>query len=83
MDILAQYLMQGVNFFINNWIAAAVLGFVVVVAAIKKPKELFKIVILIALMVGVLYLLIFIEKSMFSGASSTQEGMEKIERGIK
>ena len=82
MEILAHHLMQGVYFFLNNWIAAAILALVIILAAIKKPKELFKVTALLALMVGMLYLMIFIEKSMFSGASSTKEGMDKIERGI-
>ena len=83
MDILVHYLMQVVNFFQNNWIAAAVLGLVIIIAAIKKPKELFKVIVLITILVGLLYVLIFLERSMFSGASSTKEGMDKIERGIE
>jgi hypothetical protein len=81
VDIIAQYLMQGINFFLNNWIAAAVLGLVIIIAAIKKPKELFKVITLIGVIVALLYLLIFIEKSMFSGVSSKKEGIERVEQG--
>lgn len=81
MEILAHYLIQGVNFFLNNYIAAAVLGLVILIAALKKPKELFKVIVLIAVMVGLLYLLIFIEKSMFSGVTSKKEGVNRVEQG--
>jgi len=70
------FLMQIVYFFMGNWIASAILGAVIVIAAIKKPKELFKVVALLVLMVGVLYVMMFLEKSTFSGVSSKERAME-------
>lgn len=82
MEVVERYLIQLVNFFMNNWIAAAVLGLVVVIAAIKKPKELFKVFALLTFLVGVLYVMIYIEKSMFSGVAIKKEGID-VERRMK
>jgi len=72
MERIAQYLIQVVSYFTNNWIALAVLVVVIIIAAIKKPKELFKVFALMVLMVGVLYVMMYLEKSTFSGVSSRE-----------
>ncbi len=76
MENIAQYLFQIVDYFSNNMISLAVLVVVVIIAAIKKPKVLFQIVALLILMIGVLYVLIYLEKSTFSGVSSKERALE-------
>lgn len=76
MENIAQYLFQIVSYFSNNLIALAILAVVVIIAAVKKPKELFKVVALLVLMVGVLYVLIYLEKSTFSGVSSKERSLD-------
>ena len=76
METIAQYLFQIVSFFSNNLIALAILVVVVIIAAVKKPKELFKVTALLVLMVGVLYVLIYLEKSTFSGVSSKERALD-------
>lgn len=80
MQTIADYLFEIFNFFTSNWIAAGVLALVVVVAAIKKPKELFKVTALIVLILGVFYTMMFLEKSMFSGVSSGKKAYDEQER---
>ncbi|MEJ2057549.1 MAG: hypothetical protein P8X39_06900 [Desulfofustis sp.] len=77
MQAIEQYLEMVVSFFLSNWIAAAVLGLIIIVAAIKKPKELFKVTDLIALLIGVLYVMIYLEQSMFSGVTSSQKSYDE------
>jgi threonine/homoserine efflux transporter RhtA len=77
MQAIEQYLEMVVSFFLSNWIAAAVLGLIIIVAAIKKPKELFKVTALIALLIGVLYVMIYLEQSMFSGVTSSQKSYDE------
>lgn len=76
MERIAQYLFQIVDYFVGNPIALAILAVVVTLAAVKKPKELFKVVALLVLMVGVLYVMIYLEKSTFSGVSSKSRALE-------
>ena len=76
MERIAQYLFTVVDFFSGNPIALAILAVVVAVAAIKKPNELFKVVALLVLMVGVLYVMMYLEKSTFSGVSSKGRALE-------
>lgn len=76
MEAIAQYLFDIVSFFTNNLIALGILAVIVIIAAVKKPKELFKIVALLGLMVGVLYVMIYLEKSTFSGVSSKEQSLE-------
>ena len=76
MENIAQFLLQIVSFFSNNLIALAILVIVVIISAVKKPKELFKVAALLVLMVGVLYVLIYLEKSTFSGVSSKERSLE-------
>jgi len=70
MQVIEQYLIRIVTFFMTNWIAGAILAVVIIIGAIKKPKELFKLTAFLVLVVGVFYVLMFIEQSMFSGVSS-------------
>ncbi|MDB4516660.1 hypothetical protein N9089_03585 [Crocinitomicaceae bacterium] len=77
MQAVAQYLTKIFTFFTTNYIAAGVLALIVIVAAIKKPKELFKVTALITLFVGVLYIMIYLEQSMFSGVSSGQKAYDE------
>jgi threonine/homoserine efflux transporter RhtA len=77
MQAIEQYLEMVVSFFLSNWIAAAVLGLIIIVAAIKKPKELFNVTALIALLIGVLYVMIYLEQSMFSGVTSSQKSYDE------
>jgi len=77
MQAVAQYLTKMFTFFTTNYIAAGVLALIVIVAAIKKPKELFKVTALITLFVGVLYIMIYLEQSMFSGVSSGQKAYDE------
>ena len=76
MQAVQQYLLKIFTYFTTNWIAAAILALVIVIAAIKKPKELFKVVAFIVLVIGVLYIMIFLEKSMFSGVSSGKKAYD-------
>ncbi len=76
MENIAQYLFQIVSYFSNNLIALAILVVVVIIAAVKKPKELFKVAALLVLMLGVLYVLIYLEKSTFSGVSSKERSLD-------
>jgi hypothetical protein len=77
MQAVAQYLTKIFTFFTTNYIAAGVLALIVIVAAIKKPKELFKVTALITLFIGVLYIMIYLEQSMFSGVSSGQKAYDE------
>lgn len=82
MEAIQNFLLQILTFFTTNWIAAAVLALVVIIAAIKKPAELFKVILLLVVLLGVLYIMIYLEKSTFSGVSSKQRGVD-IERQSK
>ncbi|PIE64660.1 MAG: hypothetical protein CSA26_07175 [Desulfobacterales bacterium] len=82
MELLERYLIQLLSFFTYNWIALAILITVMTVFAIKKTKEFFKMVALVALLVGVFYTMLFLEKSMFSGVTSKKKSLN-IERRIK
>lgn len=82
MQAIEQFLIQIVSVFMTNWWAAAILGVVILLAAIKKPVELFKMSALVALLVGVLYFMIYLEQSTFSGVSSKQRSLD-IERHSK
>lgn len=77
MQAVAQYLTKIFTFFTTNYIAAGVLALIVIAAAIKKPKELFKVTALITLFIGVLYIMIYLEQSMFSGVSSGQKAYDE------
>ncbi|MBT8334767.1 MAG: hypothetical protein HKP41_18005 [Desulfobacterales bacterium] len=79
METIQNFLLQILTFFTSNWIAAAVLAIVVIIAAIKKPAELFKVILLLVGLLGVLYIMIYLEKSTFSGVSSKQRAVD-IER---
>ncbi len=76
MQAIEQYLIRIFSFFTTNGIAAAILLLVIIIAALKKPRELFKVTALIALLVGVLYVMIYLEQSMFSGVSSSQKSYD-------
>ena len=80
MQAIADYLIKIFHFFTSNWIAAGVLALVIVLAAIKKPKELFKVTALIVLILGVFYTMMFLERSMFSGVSSGKKAYDEQER---
>lgn len=73
MEAIERFLLQIVYFFMNNWIAAAILAVVLILAVIKKPKELFKMTAFLVLVLGVFYIMGYLEKSMFSGVSSKQD----------
>lgn len=77
MQTIELFLARVVTFFMTNWIAAAILCLVIIFAAIKKPKELFKVTAMVALLVGVLYVMIYLEQSMFSGVSSSQTSYDE------
>ena len=77
MQIVEQYLIKIFTFFTTNYIAAGVLALIIILAAIKKPKELFKVTALITLFVGVLYIMIYLEQSMFSGVSSGEKAYDE------
>ena len=77
MHAVEQYLIKIFTFFTTNYIAAGVLALIVIVATIKKPKELFKVTALITLLIGVLYIMIYLEQSMFSGVSSGQKAYDE------
>ncbi|MCG6929215.1 MAG: hypothetical protein LJE64_01560 [Desulfofustis sp.] len=77
MQAIEQFLITVVTFFTSNWIAAAVLAVIVVVAALKKPRELFRVVAFMALLVGVFYVMMYLEQSMFSGVSSGKKAYDE------
>ncbi|MEJ2137357.1 MAG: hypothetical protein P8X86_19190 [Desulfofustis sp.] len=77
MQAVEQFLIRIFTFFTTNYIAAGVLLFIVIIAAVKKPKELFKATALIVLLVSVLYIMIYLEQSMFSGVSSGQKAYDE------
>ncbi len=84
MQAIEQILFRIFTFFTTNYIAAGILVLVIILAAVKKPKELFKVSALIVLFVSVLYIMIYLEKSMFSGVSSKQKATnEEIRTGGK
>ncbi|BDD87381.1 hypothetical protein [Desulfofustis limnaeus] len=76
MQAIEQYLVQILDLFTTNWVAAALLAAVIVFLYLKKPKLLFQLVGLIVLAVAVLYIMIYLEKSMFSGVSSKERAYE-------
>ena len=82
MEAIQNFLLQILTFFTTNWIAAAVLALVVIIAAIKKPAELFKVSLLLIALLGVFYIMIYLEKSTFSGVSSKERAVD-IERQAK
>ena len=82
MQAIESYLLQIVSFFTGNWVAALILAAVIVLLYLKKPKLLFQLVGLIVLAVAVLYIMIFLEKSMFSGVSSKERAYD-VERQLK
>lgn len=77
MQAIEQLLFNIFTFFTTNYIAAGILVLVIVLAAVKKPRELFKVSALIVLLVSVLYIMIYLEKSMFSGVSSGQKAYDE------
>ena len=77
MQAVEQYLIRIFTFFTTNYIAAGVLALIIILAAIKKPKELFKVAALITLFVAVLYIMIYLEQSMFSGVSSGEKAYDE------
>lgn len=84
MQAIEQYLIKIFTFFTTNYIAAGVLALVIIVAAVKKPRELFKVTAFIVLIVGVLYIMIYLEQSMFSGVSSGEKAYnEELRTGGK
>ena len=82
MQIIEEYLLNIVYFFSDNWIASGLLAMVVIVMAIKKTQLLLKVAGAIVLAVAVLYIMIFLEQSMFSGVSSKTRSYE-VERQSK
>ena len=84
MQAIEQFLFNIFTFFTTNYIAAGILVLVIIIAAVKKPRELFKVSALIVLFVSVLYIMIYLEKSMFSGGSSGQKAYnEELRTGGK
>lgn len=84
MQAIEQYLINIFIFFTTNYIAAGVLALVIIVAAVKKPRELFKVTAFMVLIVGVLYIMIYLEQSMFSGVSSGEKAYnEELRTGGK
>lgn len=84
MQAIEQYLIKIFTFFTTNYIAAGVLALVIIVAAVKKPRELFKVTAFMVLIVGVLYIMIYLEQSMFSGVSSGEKAYnEELRTGGK
>lgn len=73
MQAIEQYLIKIFTYFTTNWISAAVLAVIIIIAAVKKPKELFKVTAFIVLVIGVFYVLMYLEQSMFSGVSSSEK----------
>lgn len=82
MQAIENFLSNIPYFFINNWIASAVLALVIIFMALKKPEVLFKVIGGIVLVVVVVYIMIFLEKSMFTGVSSKERAFE-VERQTK
>lgn len=82
MQVIEEYLLNIVYFFSGNWIASGILAVVIIVMAIKKTELLLKVTGGIVLVVGVLYIMIFLEQSMFSGVSSKERSYE-VERQLK
>ncbi|MCB2214765.1 hypothetical protein [Desulfofustis glycolicus] len=82
MQAIENYLLQIVSFFIGNWVAALILAAAIVLLYLKKPRLLFQLVGLIVLAVALLYIMIFLEKSMFSGVSSKERAYD-VERQLK
>ena len=82
MQAIEDFLSNIPYFFINNWIASGVLVLVIIIMALKKPEVLFKVVGGIVLVVVVVYIMIFLEKSMFTGVSSKERAFE-VERQAK
>jgi type IV secretory pathway VirB2 component (pilin) len=82
MQAIESYLLQIVSFFTGNWIAALILAAVIVLLYLKKPKLLFQLVGLIVLAVALLYIMIFLEKSLFSGVTSKERSYD-VERQLK
>lgn len=80
MQMVEQYFIRIVTFFTTNYIAAGILALVVIIALIKKPKEFFKAVALIVFAVGVFYVMVYLEKSMFSGVSSGKKAYDVEQR---
>lgn len=73
MQAIEQFLIKIFTFFTTNWIAAGILAVIIITAAVKKPKELFKVTAFIALIIGIFYVMVYLEQSMFSGVSSGQK----------
>jgi hypothetical protein len=73
MQAVEQYLIKIFTFFTTNWIAAAILALIVIVSAIKKPKELFKVTAFIVLLIGLFYVMRYLEQAMFSGVASEEK----------
>lgn len=73
MQAIEQNLIKIVTFFTTNWIAAAILAVIIIIFAVKKPKELIKVTAFIAFIIGVFYVMMYLEQSMFSGVSSGQK----------
>jgi hypothetical protein len=67
VQAIENYLLQIVSFFTGNWIAALILAGSIAVLYLKKPKLLFQLVGLLVLALALLYIMIFLEKSMFVG----------------
>ena len=82
MQAIENYLLQIVSFFTGNWIAALIMAAFIVLLYLKKPKLLFQLVGLLLLAVALLYIMLFLEKSMFSGASSKERAYD-LERQTK
>lgn len=77
MQAIEQYLIKIFTYFTTNWIAAAILAVIIIIAAVKKPKELFKVTAFIVLVIGVFYVLMYLEQSMFSGVSSSEKAYDE------
>ncbi len=82
MQTIENYLLQIVSFFTGNWIAALILAGFIAVLYLKKPKLLFQLVGLLVLAVALLYIMLFLEKSMFVGVSSKERAYD-VERQIR
>ena len=82
MQAIENYLLQIVSFFTGNWIAALIMAAFIVLLYLKKPKLLFQLVGLLLLAVALLYIMLFLEKSMFSGVSSKERAYD-VERQTK
>ena len=82
MQAIENYLLQIVSYFTGNWIAALILAGFIVLLYLKKPKLLFQLVGLMLLAVALLYIMLFLEKSMVVGVSSKERAYD-VERQIK